>query len=227
MRKEKCELQGFDISGKSAAVIGVGGLGCNVCVHLVGAGIGKIYICDFDTVGISNLNRQFLYTLDDVGKEKAFAAKERLGAYAPKCEIIALNRKIKAAHELDFISDADVVILCVDNIETRKTVSDFCIRYGKALVNGAINGLLGSCYMYIPHETPCLDCSGMLTESKNTLSVSTTAGVIGALTASLAQRYLTGDKACGGKLYIYDNEEIKGLKIKKQSVCKICKEVNL
>ena len=83
----KSEMQGFDISSKRAAVIGCGGLGCNIAVHLAGAGIGELIICDFDTVGESNLNRQFLYTPSDIGKKKVFAAEKRLGEYSPRTKI--------------------------------------------------------------------------------------------------------------------------------------------
>ena len=83
----KSETQGFDISGKSAAVIGCGGLGCNIAVHLAGAGIGKLRLVDYDTVSESNLNRQFLYSIEDTGNFKAKLAAERLKKYAPNAEI--------------------------------------------------------------------------------------------------------------------------------------------
>ena len=67
MADEKRLTQGFSISDKSCAVIGLGGLGTNVAVHLAGAGVGKMYLCDFDTVSKTNLNRQFMYTAEDIG----------------------------------------------------------------------------------------------------------------------------------------------------------------
>ena len=76
MTKEK--TQGFSLKDKTAAVIGLGGLGTNVAVHLAGAGIGKLMLCDFDTVSESNLNRQFMYRAADVGKLKTDCLKNRL-----------------------------------------------------------------------------------------------------------------------------------------------------
>ena len=89
----KSDTQGFDISKKSAALIGCGGLGCNMAVHLAGAGLDTLYICDFDTVSETNLNRQFLYTADDIGRKKTDVMKERLSAYAPDCKIITADKK--------------------------------------------------------------------------------------------------------------------------------------
>ena len=78
MEIEKELTQGFSITNKSCAIIGLGGLGTIVAVHLAGSGIGKMHLCDYDTVSKSNLNRQFLYTFKDIGKEKSEVLKERL-----------------------------------------------------------------------------------------------------------------------------------------------------
>lgn len=212
----KSDIQGFDIGFSSAAVIGCGGLGCNIGVHLAGAGIGKLAVCDFDTVSVSNLNRQFLYTHGDVGKPKADVMKERLEAFAPDCEILALDRKIESASDLEFARSFDIVILAVDNASARKTVSDFCVANALPLVAGGINGSYGMAYLYIPGKSPVPETTGMCeAESGKILHVSPAAGIIGSLQSSLAIRYLTGDgEAFAGRLFIYDNEEIKSLKIK-------------
>ena len=212
----KSDVQGFDIGFSSAAVIGCGCLGCNIGVHLAGAGIGKLAFCDFDTVSVSNLNRQFLYTHGDVGKPKADVMKERLEAFAPDCEILALDRKIESASDLEFARSFDIVILAVDNASARKTVSDFCVANALPLVVGGINGSYGMAYLYIPGKSPSPEATGMCeAESGKILHVSPAAGIIGSLQSSLAIRYLTGDgEAFAGRLFIYDNEEIKSLKIK-------------
>ncbi len=218
----KSDAQGFDIGSKSAAVIGCGGLGCNVCVHLAGAGIGRLFICDFDTVCEKNLNRQFVYSVADIGREKTAVMLKHLSRYAPDCEITAVNKKIEKTEDLDFAENCDIVILAVDNSTVRKTVSEFCRKNGIPLINGGINGLYGVCYLYIPRETPCLECAGLLNDSKSTLNVSSTAGIIGSLSVSLAQRYLNGDRSLAGKLMIYDKEEITHLTVKPSRECKVC-----
>ena len=219
----KADIQGFDISAKSAAVIGCGGLGCNVAVHLAGAGIGKLTLVDFDAVSQSNLNRQFLYTAEDTGKPKAMLAAERLKKYSPDTEITYINKKICDTDNLEEIKYCDIVFLAVDNNEARKILQDFCTANSILLVNGGINGFCGTAYLYVPEKSPCLSCAGLMEkESKKIISVSSTAGIIGALEAEIGIKYLLGKTDIAGTLHIYDNGEINKLKIKPQSDCGIC-----
>ena len=87
----KGKTQGFSLKKFTAAVIGVGGLGCNIATHLAGAGIGRLLLFDFDKISETNLNRQFLYTKDSIGEDKVFEAKKRLEEYS---EIILKSPRI-------------------------------------------------------------------------------------------------------------------------------------
>lgn len=218
----KSKTQGFDISGKSAAVIGCGGLGCNIAVHLAGAGIGKLRLVDYDTVSESNLNRQFLYSTEDTGNFKAELAAGRLKKYVPNTDITFLNKKIESTEDLDEIKNFDIVFLAVDNNEARKVLQDFCAENKIPLVNGGINGFLGTAYLYVPEKSPCLDCAGLTEKESGGKSVSSTAGIIGALEAEIGIKYLLGDDETAGILHIYDSGEINKLKIKPQKNCGIC-----
>lgn len=220
----KKEIQGFDVSKKTAAVIGCGGLGCNIAVHLAGEGIGKIYLCDFDTVSENNLNRQFLYGKNDIGKLKSEAAAKRLSEYAVDTEFIPVSRKITDISDMDFAEDCDIVFLAVDNNRTRKTVTAFCTERKTALVNGGINGFFGTVYLYVPDKTPCPDCAGITNlENKEIVSVSSQAGITGALEAQIGTEYLLSPNTdSAGKLYICDDGVVTRLNIKKNPDCKIC-----
>ena len=206
----KSEIQGFDISGKSAVIVGCGGLGTNASVHLAGAGIGRLLLIDFDTVEERNLNRQFFYTKEDTGSEKARLLAERLKAYAPEVDI-----EYKAGKFDDsFAEGYNIVIIAVDNIETRARVNECCKKSGIPCVNGSINGFFGTAYLYLPGKTPDLEKAGCLNRTgvKNQ-SPSTTAAIIGALEAQLAIDCFLGKTGSAGKLYIYDNNEIHRLEI--------------
>lgn len=220
----KSEIQGFDVSSKSAAVIGCGGLGCNIAVHLAGAGIGKLTLVDFDSVSESNLNRQFLYTAGDIGKPKAELAAVKLKKYSPNTEITFINRKINSTEDLDEIKNCNIVFLAVDNNKTREILQNFCTENKLPLVNGGINGFYGTAYLYVPERTPCLACAGLIEkENKKALSVSSTAGIIGALQVEIGVKYLLNTNTdVAGTLHIYDNGEINKLKIKPQKNCGIC-----
>lgn len=220
----KQDVQGFDISSKSAAVIGCGGLGCNVCIHLAGAGIGRLYVCDYDTVSESNLNRQFIYNFSQIGKAKSDTMCSFLKAYAPDIEIIPVNKKIGSSGDLSFAEKCDIIILAVDNNETRRLANEFCRQSKIPLVSGGISGFYGNCYLYIPGKTPCLDCAGLLTDNSSGGNVSSTAGVIGALSSELAIKYLTGDLSSSGRLFIHDDSETQSLAIKASAKCGCVKE---
>ena len=219
MHIDRASVQGFSLSGKCAAVLGCGGLGCNIATHLSCAGIGKLILCDFDTVSASNLNRQFLYSVADLGKEKVSLAKARLSGISPETEILTFNKKITTPRDLGFLSGADIVFLAVDNNAARAAAQDYCASHGLPLVNGGVNGFFGTAYLYIPGKTPDLAAAGMLSaENGVTRSVSSTVGVIGALQAHLGVRYLLGDIASAGKLHVFDGGEIHTLAIKGETL---------
>ena len=209
----KSDVQGFDISSHSAVVIGCGGLGTNAAVHLAGAGIGRLHLIDFDTVEERNLNRQFFYTPADKGEEKARLLAGRLKAYAPDCDITFSVEKINGSEDF---SSYEIIIIAVDNIETRVLVNEYCKKSGRPCVNGSINGFFGTAYLFIPGRTPDLEAAGCLNETGNkNKSPSSTAAIIGAYEAKLAVDFFLGDKSGAGKLFIYDNNEIKSLNIRR------------
>ncbi len=212
---EKAQTQGFDLSEKSAAVVGCGGLGMNAAVHLCGMGIGKLVLVDDDTVDLRNLNRQFLYTPADVGKAKCTLLAERMHAYAPDCETIALRKRVCAPDDLGEVQNADILIAAVDNASARRVLNDFCKAQKIPLVNGGINGLFGTAYAYLPGSTPDLESAGLLgAENPKPVSVSSTVGIIGALQSQLAAEILRGDVRSAGKLYVLDDNEIQAITIR-------------
>ncbi len=206
----KSEIQGFDISANSAVIVGCGGLGTNAAVHLAGAGIGRLLLIDYDTVEKRNLNRQFFYTENDTGKEKARLLAERLSAYSPESDIKYYSGRFEDAP----IRDYDIIIAAVDNIRARSQVNEFSNKNSVPCINGSINGFFGNAYLYLPGITPDLEAAGCLNETgiKNK-SPSTTVAIIGALEAQLAIDYFLGNNHNAGKLYIYDNNEIQNLNI--------------
>ena len=222
MIKEK--TQGFSLNGFTAAVIGVGGLGCNIAVHLAGAGIGRLFLFDFDKISESNLNRQFLYTKNDIGKEKVYIAKERLSLYSPDCEISAFQIKITESSVPDKLSECDIIFLAVDNKNARTVISDYCEKNGIPLVLGGIDGFFGKTYLYIPSLTPCPRCAGMLEGKKAEYNISAAAGIIGSFQAALGINYLlTKNISSAGILTIYDCDSFSSLKITPSKKCKKCK----
>ncbi len=119
-------------------VIGAGGLGCPVLQYLTAAGVGTLGIVDEDKVDESNLQRQILYTTNDVGKSKAETAAERLKAQNPFCEFKVHGVRLTAANAVEVISGYDIVVDGSDNFPTRYLVNDACVMLNKPLVFGSV-----------------------------------------------------------------------------------------
>lgn len=125
------------------AVVGAGGLGCPVLQYLASCGVGTIGIIDFDTVDVSNLHRQILYTAENVGKKKAVLAAQRIKAQNPFIETIVHDVLLDETNIDNIIKEYDFVIDGCDNFTTRYTVNDACVKLNKPLVYGSILGFEG------------------------------------------------------------------------------------
>lgn len=126
------------LKGASVLVVGAGGLGCPVLQYLAATGVGKIGIVDFDTVALSNLQRQILYTSEDIGKSKAEVAQKRLQLMNPEIEVFAHLVSINTSNILDLLTDYQIIVDCTDNFPTRYLLNDACVLLDKPLVFGAI-----------------------------------------------------------------------------------------
>lgn len=120
-------------------VVGAGGLGSPLCLYLAASGIGTIGIADFDTVSISNLQRQILYNEADLGKAKADLAASRIKAINSATEV-HVHGKITAGNAEAIISGYDIVADGCDNIATRLLINDTCLALGKTYVYAAVRG---------------------------------------------------------------------------------------
>lgn len=126
------------LKAASVIVIGAGGLGCPVLQYLVAAGVGTIGILDFDTVGESNLQRQVLYGVDDIGKPKSQQAAAKLNKLNPYVSIKVVNNKIDSSNALELLKPFDVIVDCTDNFPTRYLLNDAAVLLDKPLVYGSI-----------------------------------------------------------------------------------------
>ncbi|CAN1606135.1 molybdopterin-synthase adenylyltransferase MoeB [Pseudomonas mediterranea] len=142
-------------------VIGAGGLGCPVLLYLAGAGVGTIGIVDDDTVDVSNLHRQILYTITDVGDLKVLAAKRRINQLNPEVVIHTVATTLNTDNVLSLFADYDIIVDATDNFEAKYLVSDACIECDKPMVYAAISQFEGqvSVFNYYNRRTqlrgPC------------------------------------------------------------------------
>ena len=119
-------------------VVGAGGLGCPVLLYLAAAGIGTLGVIDSDNLEVSNLQRQILYSMSDLGKNKALAAADRLKGLNPVIKIQAIPERLTSKNAIDLLRSFDVIVDGTDNFPTRYLINDACVLLDKPFVYGSI-----------------------------------------------------------------------------------------
>ena len=208
-------------------IIGVGGLGTVSATYLAMAGIGELTLIDSDTVSITDLNRQFLYTEEDLGKPKVRIAEKRLRKINSELKINALNEKVTQANVQDIIRGSSIIIDGLDNWQTRIIVNDACVQQGIPFIHGAVEGINGQFMVVYPGKTACLRCifPERKEERRPPQVLGPAPGVIASLQALEAIKILTGMKTeTLGKLYIFEGKslEIRWFKVNKREDCPVC-----
>jgi adenylyltransferase/sulfurtransferase len=169
---------------KSACVlvIGAGGLGCPALIYLAAAGVGRIVVVDPDRVDASNLQRQVLYTSDDVGENKAEAAARRLRALNPLVRVDAHPVRFDRSNAMELVGSSELVVDGSDNFATRYLVNDACVIAGRPFVYGAIQGFEGQVSVFNWKGGPTYRCLFPEPPEPGTVPNCAEAGVLGAVT---------------------------------------------
>ncbi len=181
----------------SVLVIGAGGLGSPVAMHLAGAGVGRLGIVDGDAVEISNLHRQHLHFTPDLGAAKAASAAAKLRFLNPDIVVEDYYARIDADNAHGMVEGQDLVVDCSDSFATRYAVNAACCAAGVPLVEGGVVGWSGLVMGIRPGESACYRCAFPL-EPADAPScaeagvLGPAAGVIGSLQALEALKLLTG-----------------------------------
>ena len=213
----------FNIEGQrklkaaKVLVIGSGGLGSPVLLYLAAAGVGHIGIVDFDVVDDSNLQRQVLFTVEDVGNSKAETAKKRLLALNPYIKITVHNTKLTSENALDILKDYDVIADGTDNFATRYLVNDASVLLGKPNVYASIfrfegqvsvfnwrdtEGNLGPNYRDLFPEPPPAELVPNCSEGG---VIGVLPGIIGSLQALEVIKIISGvGEPLSGRLFLFD-----------------------
>ena len=204
------------LKNSSVLVVGAGGLGSPMLLYLAAAGVGRIGIIDPDVVDMSNLHRQILYNVADIGKSKAEMAREKLLAMNPHITIDAFQMSLTRDNALDLVAQYDIVADGTDNFQTRYLVNDACVLTGKVNVYASIfrfegqvsvfnvtkNGERGVNYRDIfPSPPP----PGLVPDCAEGGVLGVLPGIIGSMQASEVIKVLTGiGEPLAGRLFIFD-----------------------
>lgn len=146
------------IGRASVAVIGAGGVKSTLLYYLAAIGIGKLRIIDFDNVELSNLNRQILFTTNDIGMNKAVAAGAKLRALNPDIEIDVVEEKVLNANIESLLDGYEIIVEGGDSPEARLLVNRYCLNTRKPMVHPSAQYNYGYVLSVIPFETACFDC---------------------------------------------------------------------
>ena len=216
-----------------ALVIGAGGLGAPVAQFLVAAGFGTVTLCDPDSVDLTNLQRQILYSTTDVGAPKVAAAKARLAAINPEVNVAIVEARVGPAELDPLVAGADVVLDCCDNFATRHAINRACVAAKVPLVSGAAIRFDGQVAVFDARDpaSPCYHClfgEGDEIEETRCATMGVFAplvGIVGATQAAEALKLLAGaGESLAGRLLVLDAlaMEWRELRVPRDPACTVC-----
>jgi adenylyltransferase/sulfurtransferase len=216
-------------------VIGAGGLGAPVLLYLAAAGVGTLGVIDYDTVDLTNLQRQVIHTTGRIGTPKVASAETAIRALNPEVKVVTYKERLTAANALRIIGDYDLVADGSDNFPTRYLVNDACYLAKKTLVAGALlrfEGQLSTYRAHEPGEHPCFRClfpapppEGAVPRCDQAGIFGAVAGALGTLQAAEVLKEILGlGESLAGKLVIYDalSTTFRKLKAKRDPACALC-----
>ena len=220
-------------------LIGAGGLGSPAAMYLAAAGVGTLGIVDFDTVDVSNLQRQLLHGNKDVGKPKVESAAARIADINPDVKVVGYQEPITSYNAFDIIRDYDVVLNGSDNFPTRYLVNDACHMLGKPLVDASIFMFEGQVTVYQPAAPelgveggPCYRClypdpppPGEVPSCAEAGVLGVLPGIVGSMQAVEAVKLIIGaGEPLVGKLLMIDtlDQSYRTLNVQRDATCPLC-----
>jgi molybdopterin/thiamine biosynthesis adenylyltransferase len=221
-----------------ALIVGAGGLGSPVAMYLAAGGVGKITICDFDDVDLTNLQRQIIHATAAVGTNKALSAQQTIFKINPDVEVQPVTVRASDETLALLIADVDVVIDCSDNFATRYSLNRLCVQLKKPLVSGAAIGFEGQVTVFDMRAatSPCYHClfpdNGEDTELRcaDNGVFAPLVGMIGTTQAAEAMKLLMGiGDSLQGRLLLLDvlAMEWRTIRLGKDAACPVCASAGL
>jgi len=232
----QCDITGQEkLLSSHALIIGLGGLGSPVALYLAASGVGELTFIDFDTVEVSNLQRQIAHQTIDCGTSKVESAKQSALALNPDIKINAIDKKLDESELQQLIRKADIVLDCTDNFSTRFMINQCCVNTATPLVSGAAIRMDGQVSVFNQHKSsPCYQClykdNGDNENNEERCSengiLAPVVGIIGCIQATETIKVLTGiGNTLDSRVLILDAStmEWRNIKLKKDPACSVCR----
>lgn len=216
------------ISEAKVAIVGLGGLGCNVITQLASAGVGKFIIVDSKFPEENNLNRQFIYAYFGLNDKKTVLSEKWIKGISKTTSVDAKNLIVTAENVADVLKGCDLVVDCTDNNETRLILNKFCLQNNKPLVHGGTESMFGQVYVMIPGKTACLECFMKNGGKKDVPSVGAAVSMIAAIQSGEVLKLVTGKgEVLAGKMLTADQmtNSYRVLDIPRDANCPACKNL--
>ena len=211
-------------------IVGLGGLGAPAALYLAGAGVGTLVLADDDEVHLSNLQRQILFTTEDVNQPKAQVTRKRLNQLNPDIELVALQTRLSGEDLQREVALADVVLDCTDNMVTRQAINAACVALATPLITASAVGLGGQLMVLTPPwEQGCYRC--LWPDANEPERNCRTAGIIGpvvgmmgTLQALEAIKLLSGMATPRNTLRLFDarTSSWRALALQRAQGCPVC-----
>ena len=216
-------------------IVGMGGLGNPASAYLAASGVGHLFLADGDTVDLSNLQRQVLFSPQDIGKNKAEVVKDRLLANNPDIEVEVIDEMLDSESLDYFVEQVDVVVDCTDNIETRYLMNRACVESKTPLVIGAATGFDGQQIVIDPRQdtNPCYQCLFPQADKPPVVNCKTH-GIVGPVLPIIAGmqalqsiKLICNIAAQQNKLQMYDglHNQWRSFNVKQQGNCPVCQSL--
>ena len=213
-------------------IVGAGGLGSPAALYLAAAGVGTIGLVDFDTVDVTNLQRQVLYGTSDVGQPKLDVASARLTDINPHISLTLHRERLSAANAHQLVSAYDLVLDGTDNFSTRYLVNDACVMARRPNVYGSVFRFEGQAAVFAAPGGPCYRClhpepppAGLIPNCAEGGVLGVLPGIIGTIQATEAIKLLTGlGEPLVGKLLLYDalRTRFRQITLPRDASCPVC-----
>lgn len=215
----------------SALLVGAGGLGSPAALYLAAAGVGRLGIIDADVVDLSNLQRQILHHVDDVGRPKVISAVETIGQINPDVKVEPIQAVLSSENAKEVVSQYDVVVNGCDNFPTRYLVNDVCVLLKKPLVDGSIFKFEGQVTVFLPGQG-CYRClypapppPGLVPSCQEAGVLGVLCGIVGSLQAIETIKLMLGiGDSLAGRLLFFDSlgMEFRQVKVRRDADCPVC-----
>jgi len=215
------------LRNSTVLIVGAGGLGCPVSIYLACAGIGRLILVDFESVDISNLNRQILHWEENIGEKKVVSGKWKLRSLNSAVDVIPRPIKFGAENAAELLDGVDLVMDCLDNMDGRFILNETCFQKKVPFIHGGLRGLMGEVTTIIPGETPCLECLfPHRPDSPDPFPViGATAALIASVQTMEAIKLIAGfGKLLTGRMLYIDSGkmEFRSIQMKRNPECRIC-----